>query len=59
MFASDGSALVAVPTLTSCPNVGFTVVRVAVRRLRAPEHVAVVEQVEPFEPQENASALRV
>ena len=57
MLASAGSALVAVPTATTWPNVGFDRRGVAVGRLRAAEDVAVVEQVEAFQPQqERASA---
>ena len=31
MFASDGSAFVAVPAATTCPNVGFTIAVYAIR----------------------------
>ena len=46
------------PTATSWPNVGFTVAGVAVGRLRAAEDVAVVEQVEALEPQQDRAARR-
>ena len=58
MFANAGIALVAVPTATSWPNVGFTVAGVAVGRLRAAEDVAVVEQVEALQPQQDRCGRR-
>ena len=55
MFASAGSALVAVPTRDELAERRVHRRGVAVGRLRAAEDVAVVEEVEALQPQQDRS----